>query len=173
MMQHSSNYTKASFFFHDISDSTFTAKREQSFTLQQFSYECSRKRNSRGEPYGPTLASILRFTLKSLPDGYLKEFYQRLTENTVSCFSIVSNAVFQSNGFENNVLSDYDSALVVTGQVVDIDEAYHTEDACKHPGTNGKNEVNQDLMMITVDFLLQSITYIGSNNYKKELPIHY
>lgn len=172
-MKNMSNCTKASFFFYDITDPTVTAKKEQSLTLQRFEYECSRNRNTEGMPYGPTLASMLRFTLKSLPDGYLKEFYRRLGDHDVSCFSIVLDAVFQNNGQEDNVLSDYGGALVVTGQIVDIDETYQTYDSDRLREGKAAGESDHDLMVITVEFLLQSITYVGNNNYQKKLPINY
>ncbi len=172
-MKNMSNCTKASFFFYDITDPTVTAKKEQSLTLQRFEYECLRNRNAEGMPYGPTLASMLRFTLKSLPDGYLKEFYRRLGDHDVSCFSIVLDAVFQNNGQEDNVLSDYGGALVVTGQIVDIDETYQTYDFDRLRGGKAAGESYHDLMMITVEFLLQSIMYVGNNNYQKKLPINY
>ena len=51
-MQNISNNLKASFYFDDIRETK--VRREQGFTLQQFHYECSRKRNDIGMPYGPT-----------------------------------------------------------------------------------------------------------------------
>ena len=172
-MKNMSNCTKASFFFYDITDPTVTAKKDQCLTLQRFDYECSRNRNAEGMPYGPTLASVLRFTLKSLPDGYLKEFYRRLGDHDVSCFTIVFDAVFRDNGQADNVLSDYRSALVVTGQIVDIDETYQTYDSDRLRKGDAAGDPHHDLMMTTVEFLLQSITYVGNNNYQKKLPINY
>ena len=96
-MQNISNYIKATLFFDDFSE--INVKKEQGFTLQQFNYECSRKRNNMGMPYGPTQTTVLKFLIKSLPDGYLKEVYKRLDENTDSSFSIVFNAAFRSDEY--------------------------------------------------------------------------
>ena len=79
-MQNISNNLKASFYFDDIRETK--VRREQGFTLQQFHYECSRKRNDIGMPYGPTQTTILQLQIKSLPDRYLKEIYKRLNEHT-------------------------------------------------------------------------------------------
>lgn len=162
-MRNISNYIKATLFFDDFSE--VKVKKEQGFTLQQFNYECSRKRNNMGMPYGPTRTTILRFLIKSLPDGYLKEIYKRLDENADSSFSIVFNATFRMDENGENTLNDYDSALIITGFVISVDESYGED-----PQTS-KATVN--LMMTDVGFLTKSITYVGSDNYEKRLYINY
>ncbi len=170
MRKSMSNCTKASLFFQDITDSTTQVRKEHSFTLQRFSYECVRKRNSHGLPYGPTLGSVLRLTLKSLPDGYLKELYQRLSDATAASYSIVTDAMFRP---DNQALNDYAGAMIVTGWVIDVDEAYHSGEADAWDTSPQRVETTHELMTTTVDLLLQSITYVGNNNYQKTLPINY
>lgn len=162
-MRNISNYIKATLFFNDFSE--VTVKKEQGFTLQQFNYECSRKRNNMGMPYGPTQTTVLKFLIKSLPDGYLKEVYKRLDENTDSSFSIVFNATFRMDENGENTLNDYDSALIITGFVISVDESYGED-----PQTS---KATANLMMTDVGFLTKSITYVGSDNYKKRLYINY
>lgn len=164
-MQNISNYIKATLFFDDFSE--INVKKEQGFTLQQFNYECSRKRNNMGMPYGPTRTTVLRLLIKSLPDGSLKEIYKRLDEYVDSSFSIVFNATFRMDENGENTLSDYDSALVITGFVVSISEFYGER------LQTVKEETTTDLMMTDIEFLTKSITYIGSENYKKKLHINY
>lgn len=162
-MRNISNYIKATLFFDDFSE--VKVKKEQGFTMQQFNYECSRKRNNMGMPYGPTRTTILRFLIKSLPDGYLKEIYKRLDENADSSFSIVFNATFRMDENGENTLNDYDSALIITGFVISVDESYGED-----PQTS---KATANLMMTDVGFLTKSITYVGSDNYKKRLYINY
>ena len=162
-MRNISNYIKATLFFDDFSE--VKVKKEQGFTLQQFNYECSRKRNNMGMPYGPTRTTILRFLIKSLPDGYLKEIYKRLDENVDSSFSIVFNATFRMDENGENTLNDYDSALIITGFVISVDESYGED-----PQTS---KATANLMMTDVGFLTKSITYVGSDNYEKRLYINY
>ena len=162
-MRNISNYIKATLFFDDFSE--VKVKKEQGFTLQQFNYECSRKRNNMGMPYGPTRTTILRFLIKSLPDGYLKEIYKRLDENADSSFSIVFNATFRMDENGENTLNDYDSALIITGFVISVDESYGED-----PQTS---KATANLMMTDVGFLTKSITYVGNDNYKKRLYINY
>lgn len=170
-MQNISNYIKATLFFDNINE--VKVKKEQGFTLQQFNYECSRKRNNMGMPYGPTGTAIIRLQIKSLPDGYLKEIYKRLGENTISFFSIVFNATFQTDEYGENILSDYDSSLVITGFVISVEESYGNN-LFK---TTSKDLIDKgtvtNLMMTNVELLAKSITYIGSENYKKNLYINF
>lgn len=170
-MRNISNYIKATLFFDDFSE--VKVKKEQGFTLQQFNYECSRKRNNMGMPYGPTQTTVLRFLIKSLPDGYLKEIYKRLDENTDSSFSIVFNATFRMDENGENTLSDYDSALIITGFVISVDESYGDNRPETITPSPKEEETTADLMMTDVGFLTKSITYIGSENYKKRLHINY
>lgn len=172
-MRNISNYIKATLFFNDITDPTVTVKREQCFTLQQFDYECSRMRNAMGMPYGPTQMTVLRFSIKSLPDGCQKEFYRRLSGYSTSSFSIVFNATFKTGENLECVLGDYDSAMVVTGFVIDIDESFDTANTPAASLPNGGGQQEADLMMTRIGVLLHSIAYIGNNNYKKTLYINY
>ena len=169
-MQNISNNQKASLYFDDIRETK--VKREQGFTLQQFHYECARKRNDRGMPYGPTQTTILQLQIKSLPDGYLKEIYKRLDEHTESCFSIVFNATFRTDEGENS-LGGCDRGLVVTGYVISVDEVF----GASHPATttfpSEEGEKNIDLMMTSIRLLTKSITYIGSDSYQKKLYINF
>ncbi|WP_071133716.1 hypothetical protein [Millionella massiliensis] len=168
-----SHYTKAMLFFQDVTESMYPPKKEEGFTLQSFSYECARARNSQGIPYGPTRAGILRFALKSLPDGYLKELYLRLKENTPSSFTVVFDATFSPSDTDGRVLSDYDNALIVTGMVVNVNEAYDVLNLYTGDDDGRVGRSTNELMTTTVEFLLQSISYVGNNNYRKQLPINY
>ena len=140
-MQNISNYLKATLFFDNIHETS--VRREQGFTLQQFHYECTRKRNDIGMPYGPTQTTILQLQIKSLPDGYLKEIYKRMNEHTESCFSIVFNASFRTDEGENT-LSDYDSGLIVTGYAISVDEAFGASHPARTTFRRGRKKYRPD-----------------------------
>ena len=95
-----------------------------------------------------------------------------MAENDPAPFSIVFNATFNRDEERGNVLSDYDNALVVTGTVLTINEIYGDT-----PSTAGdsidEGASPNELMMTNVEVLLQSIQYIGSSNYRKELYVNY
>lgn len=172
-MTNISNYTKASIFFDDITDPTISVKKENGFTIQKFGYECSRNRNSMGMPYGPPLMTILNFTIKSLPDGYMKELYKKLAEHSASNFSIIFNATFHTNEDQYNILEEYEQAIIATGFVIDIKEIYNAMESHNANSQNSNIPSTTDLMMTDVQILLQSINYIGNNNYQKKLYINY
>ena len=72
-----------------------------------------------------------------------------------------------------NTLSDYDSALIITGFVISVDESYGDNRPETITPSPKEEETTADLMMTDVGFLTKSITYIGSENYKKRLHINY
>ena len=116
--------------------------------------------------------TTLRFTIRSLPDGHLKSLYQRLSDKEPAHFSVVFNALFNVDEEQGNRLSDYDSALVAAGAVVSVSEIYG--DTMPDNGASvDQNAAPNDLMMTTVEVLLQSITYVGGRNYRKELYVNY
>lgn len=168
-MQNISNYLKATLFFDDINETK--VKKEDSFTIQQFHYECTRKRNNTGMPYGPTMTTLLQIEIKSLPNGYLKELYKRLDEQTESQFSVVFNATFRTDDYGENMLSDYDSGLIITGYVISVDETFGiwSEPETVLP----QEERTADLMMTNIKLLTKSITYIGCDSYQKRLYINF
>lgn len=168
-----SNYKKATLFFSDITDTAVTAKKERVSRCNASVTRVSDSRNSMGEPYGPTLTQPMQFVIKSLPDGYLKELYRRLTENSASVFSVVFHATFRLDESGDSVLSDYDSALIVSGAVVDVSEDYDTLEIREKGFLKPERATTVDLMMTTVDLLLQSIVYVGNNGYQKKLYINY
>lgn len=170
-MKSISNHTKATLFLYDITDPSVKAKREQSITIQQFSYECSRQRDAAGIPYGSTITTLMHITIKSLPSGYMKDIYKCLTTSSISKISILFNATFECGGGGETPLADYESALVAEGYVVDIAEEYGTpspDDAC---GRQAPSQTT-DMMMTSITFLLETITYVGDSNYSRKLHIN-
>lgn len=170
-MQSILNYLKATLFFDDINETT--VRREQGFTLQQFHYECSRKRNDIGMPYGPTMTTILQVQIKSLPDGYLKDLYKCLGEHTESRFSIVFNATFRIDEYGQNTLSDYDSGMIVTGYVISVDEDFGASQFEASILFPEKGEKTVDLMMVSIRLLTKTITYIDSDRGSRKLCINF
>ncbi len=159
-MSNLSNNTKASLFFDDITSGIILTK-DKSRTVQSFHYRCERKRNAMGMPYGPTAKTYLRFSVKTLPDGHLKDLYNRMYETVPSAFSFVFNATFDPD----DQLSDYDTALVVEGFITSVDEVYE--------GLSTETTDAKGLMLTNVEFLAKSISYMGSGNKKKSLNIHF
>ncbi|MGM9760184.1 MAG: hypothetical protein ACI30I_08745 [Parabacteroides sp.] len=147
MAENLSNYLKALVTLEDLTLG-LPIRQKGCQTVQHFSYRCGRSRNSQGKPYGPTTASILHFTLKSLSNNESKHFYRRLQDNETHTFSFLFNATF--DGLQ--LLSDYDDAMVVTGYVIDIEEFF---------GTQMEEIEDKEQMYMRVDLLVESIEYVG------------
>lgn len=149
-----SNHIKALLFLEDITEG-ISVSQTDCFTVQHFNYCCYRKLDALNEPVGQTDTALLRFTIKALPDGGGKSFYQRLIDNESSVFSFVFNATFDSS----RRLQDYDDAMVASGYVVHVSEVFgKAEPFTKTDKVDG--------MMMRVEVLLSSITYIGKSSNK-------
>lgn len=146
-----SNYLKA-ILFPGINESNVS--KENSLTVQQFSYTVARSRNDAGFPYGTTLPTEISFTLRLLEPNDAKLYYSRLTDNSSYVYTFFFNVTF--NAYKR--LADYEDALVVEGYVVDVEDSFNTT-----PSSNGTT----DQMLIKVKLLVNSITYRGKENDKK------
>lgn len=141
----------------DITESGVSIYRDKCATVQHISYECRRRRNGAGFPFGSTLPSYLDFTIKVSPGNNGKVFFDRMQQDKTFPFSFLYNAEFQaeSQGSTNLVLSKYVAAMVATGYIVDAEESYENIQL-------GATSVDQ--MQIHVRLLLSKITYPGGDN---------
>ena len=145
MLEYMSQQLKAVMFLEDINEG-IPARQENGFTIQHFDYSCFRSRNKMGIPYGPSNASLMLITLKTISsDGY-KELYQRLNSMEQYDFSLIFNATYD----DYRILQDYEDAMIAHGYVVEIEELFDTTDT-QHNG-----------MTLYMKILLHSLDYIGS-----------
>lgn len=146
-----SNELKALLVTEDITEAGVSVRAGNCFTVQHFSYECHRRRNGAGFPYGPTVPSFLVFTVKVASDDSGKVFYERMQENGTFSYSFLFNASFN----EMRSLSEYQDALVATGYIVDLEELY--ESAPLGDGTS-------EQMLIRAKLLISNLAYVGRDN---------
>ena len=127
-------------------------------TIQHFSYKCQRSRNDAGIPYGNTTPTELQFTVKLETPDDSKVFYQRMQQNELFDHTFLFNATFD----QRDRLKSYDDAMIVRGFVVDVKEDYDA--------TVTNNGTVQQIL-VQVNLLLSSITYLGKENNSKILEI--
>lgn len=127
-------------------------------TIQHFSYKCQRSRNDAGIPYGNTTPTELQFTVKLDTPDDSKVFYQRMQQNELFDHTFLFNATFD----QRDRLKSYDDAMIVRGFVVDVREDYDA--------TVTSNGTVQQIL-VQVNLLLSSITYVGKENNSKILEI--
>ena len=142
------NFLKAVLYPENMVDGNKNVAKEQCYTVEHFAYGCSRKRNDAGFPYGATTPSELVFTIKLETPNSGKEFYQRIKENELFCYTFLFNAEFSAYGR----LSSFDSALIAKGYMVDIEEYYNNEEGADHFTSQ---------ILIKATLLLSSITFKG------------
>ena len=143
-----SNQLKALLVTEDITEQGVNVWQNNSFTVQHFSYECQRKRNDAGLPFGATLPAYLDFTVRIASGESGKVFVERMKLNGTFPYSFLFNASF--NGLRQ--LSEYQDAMVARGYVVDLEESYD-----KAPGADGSTEQ----MLLHARLLLSKLSYLG------------
>jgi hypothetical protein len=149
-----SNYQKVVLYPESYQENELhNVEKSQCFTVQDFSYECCRNRNDAGFPYGNTLPSTLKFTVRLQSPDSGKLFYQQMKENALFYYTFFFNATYG----DFNRLKSFEDAMVVKGYVVDIEEQYDCQVAA-----DGKP--NQ--MLISVTLLLGSVIYKGMERDK-------
>lgn len=136
--------------------------QERFTTVENLHYSCTRKRNNRGETYGPTEPIELEFGIRLNNPADAKPYYERLVSNENFVFSFVFNAVFA----ENTNLKDYEDGMICDGYIVGIEEHYsNTRETALFNDPYATPQDEQ--MMLTVKVLLVNTTYIGrEKNYQ-------
>ena len=154
MADYFSNQLKAVLFLEDINEG-IPMRQEAGFTIQHFDYNCYRTRDKEGKPYGPSNASLMQVTVKTLSAAGYKELYNRLNSTDLYPFTLIFNAVYDSN----KILKDYADAMVASGYIVEIEEKFDTI-GYKKEG-----------MMLNMKILLQSLDYLGKR-VNRELVVN-
>jgi hypothetical protein len=146
-----SNQLKAILVTEDITEPGVNVWQDNCFIVQHFHYECRRKRNVAGEPYGDTVPSYLFFTVKVVSEGNSKVFFERMRGHDTFRYSFLFNASFNSM----RGLSEYQDALVASGYLVDLEELYESA-----PDGSGVS----DQMLIRAKLLLSNLAYVGQES---------
>ncbi|MCC8120317.1 MAG: hypothetical protein LIP09_16475 [Bacteroidales bacterium] len=124
--------------------------RDHSLTVQSLNYKCTRPVDSKGRPYSTTETVILEIIVKA--EGEVHGLFQLLSEDSPTDISILYNAKFDPA----NQLSEYDSAIVFTGYLTEINEVFNAADS--------------NPLLLRIKFLTSAIKYLGLNQ-PLDLPI--
>lgn len=114
-----SNNTKAVLFNDNMLDIGMV-QRSQCYVVQQYSFTLNRSRNATGTIYGFDSGSRIVLSIRVGANQSLTPFYQRLNSSDLAYFSFIFNARYD----EMNIVEGYDSAILVSGYLVDISEDY-------------------------------------------------
>ena len=128
-----------------------STSQSECLTVQDFNYNCKRKRDHTGATSGLSEQVVLEFAIRVNDPNHSKPFYGCLNEDSPFTLSFLFNASFQ-----DQELTDYEDAMMVNGYVVDLVEDF----AGSTSGT-----VNEQVLL-HVQMLVCDITYIGSSSNK-------
>lgn len=128
--------------------------KDSCMTVQRFAYDCEHKRNEAGAVYGPTRPVILEFAIRVNSPLHAKPFFQALNANEHRCYSILFNALFDTN----QRLSEYEDGMVVDGYVVGVKEEF---------ASSPEADETDRQIQLSVTLLVRGVTYLGSStNYE-------
>lgn len=139
-----SNNIKAVIFNDNMVDIGYV-QRHQCYVVQHYDFTLNRSRNATGTVYGFDAGSMLMLTVRIGQMQNLIPFYQRLESKDLSYFSFIFNGVYD----ETNILNRYDSAILVSGYLVDICEEYE-----RYKSDNSSH------MMLHLSILIRSVKYL-------------
>ena len=126
--------------------------KENCLTVQHFEYHSEHKRNNSGSLFGATKPVVLKFTVRVNSPHHARDFYQRLLQNGHYSFSFLFNATFNNN----QRLAEYEDGLVADGYGVGVEENFRTK---------GSEQGVDEQMMLDVQLLVCSMTYLGRENH--------
>ena len=138
----------------DISEQGVNVMQSNCFTVQHFSYACSRRRNDAGAPYGPTLPAYLDFTVKVASGDSGKIFFERMYQKGTFPYSFLFNADFN----DMRRLATCEDAMIVTGYIIDVEECYDKD---------FRQDGSSEQMLIRARLLLSNIAYLGNERVLK------
>lgn len=147
-----SNELKAVVVLEDILETPMNIQKENCLTVQEFDYECIRKRTEKGEIYGAMNPVILSFTVRVNNPLHALQFFKAIATNDANSFTFLFNATYDTN----LRLKNYEDGVVCMGFVIGTEEVYN-------------NEINErDLgqqMLMKVKLLVCSLTYMGNEDH--------
>ena len=144
-----SNNIKVALFADNVLEQ-LVLRRTDSIVVQQYSYALERPRNAHGVAYGNSSGGILTIDVRIGSRDNMRTYYERLSQNYSTAFSLVFNARYDETG----ILDDYDGGLIVEGYLTDIGESFDRD----------KAEAHGEQMKLRFRVLINSLTCIGATH---------
>lgn len=139
-----SNNTKAVLFNDNMLDIGYVQK-SRCYVVQHYDFTLNRSRNAAGEVYGFDSGSTLILNLRIGANQNLEPFYRSLSDRELTTFSFIFNAQYD----KLNLVENYDSAIIVKGSLIDIEEEYNSK-----PGNDKPH------MSIRIMILVRNVQYL-------------
>lgn len=146
-MQNTATNLKALFIPEDI-QSRMKIYQNECISIEKYSYSLQKSRRDNGLPYpAATSGSVLSVTMSIGSRNSIKKFYERLHDKTSPNPYTV---VFDANFSDKNTLENYNSAFILSGYVIAVDEDY-----------NSASEEGHENFTLTVRILITKLTIPG------------
>jgi len=135
----------------DLLDDNSKGLYDECHIVQHFSYESKRIRNNPKEIQWTEDSMLLSVSIRIMSSETGKILFKRMKEQEQYAYSFIFNGSFD----DNNRLKSYDDMMVAKGYIVDLEEIFTNVES-----TEGTTEQ----MLLNVQLLLNSITFVGTNN---------
>lgn len=147
-----SKNTKVVLYPDNFLDQGQNVPKSKCMVVQSYEYMLCRSRNAYGEAYGTGSGNIVTIKVRVSSRDSLKVFYDRLSNMSSTCLTLIYNVHYDDQGFVTEY--GHDGALVIDGYIIDIEEVYG----------RSKTERDNEEIMLSLKFLTNSMEMVGSNN---------
>ena len=148
-MQNYSNNIKVALFADNVLEQ-LALRRTNSVVVQHYNYALQRVRNPHGVAYGNSPGGILTIYVRIGSRDNMRTYYERLSQNYSTSFSLVFNAQYDELG----ILENYEGGMIVEGYLIDIGENFDRDKAEEHG----------EQMKLRFRVLINSLTCIGATH---------
>ena len=146
-----SNYLKVVFAPEDLGEMSEAILRSNCYTVQHFHYESKRLRdNNSGMDVHAEDSTLMDITIRINTPNCGKQLLEQMQDIEPHAYTLLFNATFKPTGR----LEDYDDAIVATGYIINIEEAFDTP----------QQPEQQEQMLMHIQLLLNTITFVGMDN---------
>ena len=150
MAEFFSNQLKAVLFLGDITEQ-MSLRQEDGYTVQNFDYQSYRSCDKQGIPYGPSNATLVHITLRTISGEGYKNLYTILKQRECYSFSVLYNVKYS----DDRLVESYETATVLNGYIVEIEEIFDT------------NRMKNQSMILNMKILLHDVDYLGINTHRR------
>ena len=156
-MRNYSNNIKVALFADNVLEQ-LALRRTESIVVQHYGYALERPRNDHGIAYGTSSGGILTIDVRIASRDNMRTYYERLSQNYSTAFSLVFNATYDEFG----ILENYDGGMIVEGYLIGIGENFD-RDKAEEQGEQMKLRFKVLVTKMTCIGLSHNITHHFSN----------
>lgn len=125
-------------------------RQQQCISIENYEYTLQKSRQDNGLPHSTAVCgSMLTITMSIGTRNSMKVLYERIHSSSPTAYSVVFDAKFD----EHDIIEDFYSAFILTGNIVGINEDFESAP-----------EKDHENFTITVNILINKLTVLGKTS---------